>query len=94
MTQPFVCECCGQEKPEQVSPIEHLWAKCEEFGITVRMVDNTVSEVSANLLVGYNSPDALRRRIELGKDRLPYKTDPNGRRRYSLQAIADYLATK
>ncbi|RYD74663.1 MAG: hypothetical protein EOP84_19520 [Verrucomicrobiaceae bacterium] len=94
MPGPYLCECCGQEKPDQVSPIERVGAKCEELGLTVRPLDNTVSEAAACILVGYNSDDALRKRIELGKDRLPYKKDPNGRRRYGLQDIADYLYGK
>jgi hypothetical protein len=76
--------------PEVEDPLERVRSVCDRQGLKVRW-DDTVSEPSANVLIGY-SADGLRRRIEFGKDTLPYKADRNGRRRYALADIADYLA--
>lgn len=84
------CPCCDQAIPESESPIERLRKACEQQDMKVRW-DDTVSEPVANVLIGYGV-DGLRRRIEFGKDTLPYKIDRNGRRRYALADIADYLA--
>ncbi len=85
------CPCCGQAMPEPESSIDRIRLACDRHGLRVRW-DDTVGEPAANLLIGYTSNDALRRRIELGKDTLRYSSDRNGRRRYALADIAAYLS--